>query len=456
MDRVNRSLFTLRHLSPFQKSFLILLALMQSFLIFHNRPSQDDYGFLNSLTNSSFLDVAEDYWNGWGGNISTVLVTSLFIKLALVTEIWIAYTLFGFSSSLLIGWAAFAGLSLFKTRLASKDRLFAAFLFSMIGVSNLAFPAHVASLAFVTAAIAHLWPICIYLILLWKLSVKRLNVFFLFILGAFISNANIVEGAAITLTTFVFLCAKSKFLKSSRFNVFPEMQGLSPLLFGQTLGILLILIAPGLSARIDLVSSEARGDTGLFLSFRSAFVAFSGAFLATPMVLFLFAFATALLSFRRIKYFEFYRIVKSARVELSLLGTLFGMLVLGSTFAYASWHQSLGLVFLGSLVSFVLISKLMGIVQTINQRKTYAYLMLFLSGVFVFDVSTGYLRGSNWDKALQNNACAVMSGEKVALVSADLLNPISKLGFEDIGTWGWMRKDYVNWLESSAKLYSCD
>ena len=455
MDMIKRSLFTIRHLSPFQKSFFILLALMQSILIFHNRPSQDDYGFLNSLTNSSFLDVAQDYWNGWGGNLSTVLVTSLFIKLALVTEIWIAYALFGFLSSLLIGWAAFAGLGLFKSLLASKDRLFAAFLFSMIGVSNLAFPAHVASLAFVTAAIAHLWPICIFVVLLWKLSVRRLNVFFLFFLGVLVSNANIVEGATVTLATFVFLCSKSQFLESSRFNVFPKMQSLFPLLLGQTLGILLILIAPGLSSRIDLVSSEAGSDVGLFPSFRSAFVAFTGAFLATPMVLSLFALIAALLTLRKIDYSKFYRIVKGAKVELLLLVSLFGMLVLGSTFAYASWHQSLGFVFLSSLIAFILIIKINRSARGINHKKIYISLTFFLSLVFIFDVSTGYLRGSRWDIALQNNACEIKMERTDALMSADMINPISKLGFEDIAMWEWMRKDYIRWLESTSKSYVC-
>lgn len=455
MDKVKQSLSTFVSLSPIQKSLFFVLSLMQSFLIFHNRPSQDDYGFLNSLTNSGFLKVTEDYWNVWGGNISTVLITSVFIKLAIVTEIWIAYALFGVLSSLLIGWAAFAGLSLFKSQLSKEDRLFAALIFSLIGVSNLAFPAHVASLAFVTAAIAHLWPITIFVVLLWKLSIKRLNVLFLFVLGVFISNANIVEGATVAMVTFILLCTKSKFLKHSQFNVFPDMQSLSPILLGQTLGIFLILISPGLSLRIDLVSSGIGSDASLFHSFRSAFVAFTGAFLATPMVLFLFAFVTTLLTLRKISFAEFHRIIKDAKVEFFLLGSLFGMLVLGSTFAYASWHQSLGLVFLGSLMAFILIVRITRVDLISNHKKIYIPLSLFLSLVFIYDVSTGYFRGSSWDFALQNNACAVKMGRTDSLLSANLLNPISKLGFEDIDDWEWMRKDYIHWLESSPNSYTC-
>ena len=55
---------------------------------------------------------------------------------------------------------------------------------------------------------------------------------------------------------------------------------------------------------------------------------------------------------------------------------------------------------------------------------------------------------------MYKNICFVKSGQTQSLLSADLLNPISKLGFEDINTWAWMHQDYVLWLESSKK--SCN
>jgi hypothetical protein len=455
MNKASLLLSTFRSFYAWQKSLIYIFALTQSILILHSRPSQDDYGFLYLLTNYSFFEVTERYWDTWGGNISMALATSAIIKLALVTEIWIAYAFFGLISSLLIGWAAFAGLSIFHSPLTSRDRIFTSILFSLIGLSNLAFPAHLASLAFISAAIAHLWPICLFLILLWRLEVKRQNVLILFVSGLFISNANIVEGATIAVVTFVLLILKNRYFRGKPFSVFPRMQSLIPLLLGQTLGLAFNFMAPGFSARVDVVSANRSDENSLIHSFWSAFVAFTGAIMTTTLVLFLFVFLAISLVLRELQFSDIFNAIRNSIIPMLLFGILFGMLIGGSTIAYASWHQSLGLVFLGSLVAFVFISKLIGAIPGINQRKTYASLILFLSIVFVFDVTTGYSRGSNWDKALQNNACAIKIGEKDKFLSADLVNPISKLGFEDIGTWEWMRKDYINWLESSPNSFSC-
>jgi hypothetical protein len=420
-----------------------------------NRPSQDDYGYLASLERSSIFEVVRNFWDLWGGNISTVLLAAIFVKLALLTEIWLAYSLFAVFSIFLIGLAAYAGFSLFLNRCSFEDRFFGSVIFSFIGVSSLAFPAHVASLAFITASIAHLWPICIFLILLWRIKLKRQNVFLLFTIGFLVGNVNIAEGAATTLITLILYIANVEFFRSKWEGRHEKSQNLAPLLVGQIFGLFLIVLAPGFASRLAIVSSTEEDKMGLLHSFFSAFVAFTGAVLTTPAFFFLIVLLFFSLLFGKYKFADLRELVVKYRSLILMLVILFGMLVTGSTFAYASWHQSLGLLFLGSLVSVVLVVELAKVRSFPNESVILNLLTIFLSLVFVFDVVTGIARGSSWDRALDENICKVKIGETKSLVSADLLNPLSKLGFEDIGTWDWMRQDYVRWLETKVNESSC-
>ncbi len=240
-----------------------------------------------------------------------------------------------------------------------------------------------------------------------------------------------------------------------KWSIFPaKVQNLAPLLVGQVLGLLLIVMAPGFSSRVETVSNNNGDQTHIVRSFLGALVAFSGASLTIPTVLCAIGLLVFFLARGFIKLSDMSTLFKKFLLPLLVFGILFGMLVIGSTFAYASWHQSLGLIFIGSLLAVIVLIELLEIGNRLHNAKMFSFIVFLVSLVFIFDVATGTTRGVIWDRAFNKNICFVKSGQTQSLLSADLLNPISKLGFEDINTWAWMHQDYVLWLESSKK--SCN
>jgi hypothetical protein len=446
----------LRKMSFWQQITLALLFILHLGLITNSRPSQDDYGYLNSLQDSSIFSVVESFWNLWGGNLSTILIASVFIKLALISEIWIAYALFGLFSSCLIGWASLAVLSMMRPSMPDHQRLFSALVVALAGVSSLAFPAHLASLAFVTASIAHLWPICIFLILFWRLQKKSRNVLYLFGFGFLVSNLNIAEGVSIAIVTLIAITFHTTNLGRSSGLSFPRTQNLLPLFLGEIAGILTIVLAPGFSRRVEVLDSGYGTDTDFLQSFWNAFVAFSGVIFTSPMFLALCLYFTWALFSRRIKL----KIIRKTFSEMFFififLVSLYAMLIVGSTFAYASWHQSLGLIFLISLASLLFIERIREMVEPISQKYIFVFLIPLLVSLFVYDLVMGISRASNWDLALKQNFCSVKINQLDNLAGAELLNPITGLGFEDIESWDWMRQDYIFWLKNSEEKFTCD
>jgi hypothetical protein len=456
MIRIKPVIAMLHKLRDWQKISLCALLAMHFLLIIMSRPSQDDYGYLHSLQNSSIPEVIANFWNLWGGNVTMVFTSSVFIKLALVSEIWVAFALFGLVSSLIIGLAAFATFSLFNCFSQIEDRLFVSIVFALIGYSNLAFPAHLASLAFTTAAIAHLWPICFFLILCWMLTQKKRSGLFLLLCGALLGNANISEGAAILFITIILIISQSSKLNFNRIVLISELQSLKPLLIGEVFGIITIVVAPGFSSRVKVVSATDQGQFNIFRAFRSAFVAFSGSLITSPIFSLLLLTLGFLFISRKLNLIIFFGVISTQLFLLLFSFGLFFALTLGSTFAYASWHQSLGLILVASLFSIVIIENINKLNLISSRRIVETLLYSLLGALFLFDLFTGVMRGRSWDQAFEQNICSIKESYSSNLRGSELLNPISNLGFEDIETWPWMLQDYRAWLMASEEKYSCD
>lgn len=441
-------------LSRSKKWTLGVVTVFQFWLVCSARPSQDDYGYLAELVDKNIRDVSLNFWHLWGGNLITVVITSIFLKLALLTHVWIAYTIFGLVSTVLIALSLNAGLSLFCPGMPGNERKFISLVVAMAGISNIAFPAHLASIAFTTAAIAHLWPICLFLILIHTLTGRRLPWIFLIVSGLMLTNPNIAEGSAIFGFTALFVVGEQTNLFKRIKTKLPVTQNLTPLLIGQFIGLCLIIIAPGFSSRVAIVGQGNPQSHNKLHSFRSAAIDFVASIIATPA--FLSAVVIfAIMVFRQQKNFRLlYNILKDAVVPLLFFTSLFLMLIIGSTFAYAAWHQSLGLVFLSTLLSVILIYEVH--LQFNLGRALTVSLLLFIALVFVFDVVSGIGRGVSWDRAYLHNICAIQAENTQDLIGAELRNPISKLGFEDIETWDWIRSDYIRWLKSTPEKTKCN
>jgi hypothetical protein len=95
-------------------------------------------------------------------------------------------------------------------------------------------------------------------------------------------------------------------------------------------------------------------------------------------------------------------------------------------------------------------------VEPISQKYIFVFLIPLLVSLFVYDLVMGISRASNWDLALKQNFCSVKINQLDNLAGAELLNPITGLGFEDIESWDWMRQDYIFWLKNSEEKFTCD
>ena len=158
--------------------------------------------------------------------------------------------------------------------------------------------------------------------------------------------------------------------------------------------------------------------------------------------------------------------IDSSRAKTLVLyfALTFVMLVLGSTFGYAAWHQSSGLIFLFTPVAFC-IPILSGRVLSILKKSGLAYkniamivLMFLLLGLNARGVAVQEARSSTWDTNLTKNYCPVIESTSSPLLGAEIKYWPIGLGIEDVNRWKWMEEDYRSWLSSIDEVTSrkCD
>jgi hypothetical protein len=137
---------------------------------------------------------------------------------------------------------------------------------------------------------------------------------------------------------------------------------------------------------------------------------------------------------------------------------------LGSTFGYAAWHQSSGLIFLLAPVAFC-IPILSGRIQNILKKSGLAYkniammaLVFLLLGLMARGVVVQEQRSSAWDTNLTKNFCPVIQSTSSPLLGAEIKYWPIGLGIEDVNRWAWMEEDYRSWLTSINGITSqkCD
>jgi hypothetical protein len=449
MNKYIAGFIEIKSMPKIHKFILLVFVIAQLVLISYSRPVQDDYGYLAGLSKDGLLNQINYFWENWGGNITLVVITSLFIKIALLTSISVAYISLGVISTLLLCLAFYSGFSLFCTKMRQRDRIFSSIFLSQAGYASLAFPAHIASLSFTTAIIAHLWPICIFLIVLWILSVRNVSFILLFFVGFLTSNTNIAEGAAMFLFSLGVLLARKSFLTSA---LTPRI---APLVIGQFFGLLLIVLAPGFSARADVVGTQSKVGLQGLKSFLAALIDFTGSIVATPA----FICLIILLALNYLKilrcFSEFLLTLKKSIVLSFLMVLVYIMVIGGATFAYAAWHQSLGLIFLSTLNIYIIFFNIYYVNDFSFPKIVRNSFVFFLVAIFCFDAYSGITRGRQWDSALEANLCSVENSQGAELLGAELLNPITRLGIEDVKSWEWIRTDYISWLMTLDTSPSC-
>jgi hypothetical protein len=147
-----------------------------------------------------------------------------------------------------------------------------------------------------------------------------------------------------------------------------------------------------------------------------------------------------------------------AKVLLLSFLILFGFVVFGSTFGYAAWHQSGGLLvlftpFLLALTSLLGKRNYRGLLS----HKLIFNSMLIMVAILIFGLLLRGLyfqerRAVEWDRNLVKNYCIQIKGSDEKFLGAEIRYWPLGLGIEDVNRWQWMSDDYAAWLKTLSPI----
>jgi hypothetical protein len=420
------------------------------------RPVADDYTLLRIYSQEGFISFISYIWNNFGGNITPAFIRAVFITPSLDASNWYGFIAFSMVTSLLVIASYLILISWLTDRrvneLTLDDVLIA--LVASLAFEGLFTPGLSSAYLFGAAAGVHLWPICIFVLALKfiesrsdkqsKLTFPGFLMISMF-LGFVVGNSALAEGGAIFVVLLVITIGL-QIKKPRNFSSYIHLALRSHLL-GVGLGLLIIFIAPGFRNRNNRLGKSDDGLLPLLESFRSSLVSFSGEVLTHPIWL----LAILLVASKR---FLFNIDAARAKILSAFFTITFAMLVLGSTFGYAAWHQSSGLIFL--LTPVVFCSPLSKI-RTPNVLKKFIFrlkyfplvaLTLILIGLMTRGVVVQEIRSATWDSNFSQNYCSIMRSASTPLLGAEIRYWPIGLGVEDVNRWPWMEKDYRSWISS--------
>ena len=432
------------------------------------RPVQDDYSYLDIGSNSGFANYLSDFWNNWGGNLTPSIIRVPFYLPSISGIYWWGFALYSFLTSLLVLLTAMILTTWLRGRplseFDSRDLILA--ILTCIGFEGVFSPGLLAAFVFGPASSTHLLPVCSLVIGLWlctlnfrSSSAKNLAPLLIFLLGFIAGNSNFSEGG-LSVVLFVTLIIgyriRPEFLRELGFS---KLVNLNTFGFGTLIGFGMIIASPGFKNRANSGSGLPSGINETLIGFRSSFVSFTGDVVTHPLWIFLVIFA--------ILYFKSglkEEITRTRALALVVLTTLcYLSLIVGTAFAYAAWHQSVGLLFLLTPTSITIAYFLLPFAQVFERFSlllkvllgTLALLISILTvRVTVLEVS----RGATWDKNLIANSCLLAENNQAKLLGAEVKYPPLGLGIEDVNRWEWMSNNYKSWLTNPnfTKKVTCD
>ena len=408
------------------------LILGQSILLaYFMRPIQDDYFNLQSVQQMGVLGYLEDTWESHGGNMIQFLIHCIVILPSTQSLIFWNLALFFLLTQLLCFWSLRIILNWLLPD-ASRSLLFWIPLLSLAGFEGLFVPGFLGTFGFSLATLAHLWPVMALLIGLLALRNFSGSWIVAFLLGLVAGNSNLGE-SAFAIGALFFL-----FIANLRSPDFSRRVGISinrnyfALSFGTIVGTIGIAAAPGFwlraSDQVGLPSSLPE----FFSRFTKSFASFTADALTHPMI-WVFFFLGVIYAARIVPDLSKDFILRF-NVIAAGSGLIWLALVLGSTFAYPSWHQSMGMYLLLFPTSFAA-----GLsVNSKHLQKVSAALLVLSSLVMLFAFLRigvlGVSRSLEWDRNLTQNICALEINPEAELQGAEIRYPPFGLGVEDVKT----------------------
>jgi hypothetical protein len=420
------------------------------------RPVADDYTLLRIYTQEGFVPFVSYIWNNFGGNVTPAIIRALYLSVSLDSSNWYGFMAFSISTSLLVVMSYLVLITWLTNRgirqITLNDLLIS--LLASLAFEGFFTPGLSSAYLFGAAAGVHLWPICIFLIslkLIETSSRSESKIYFVGSLGGFIflgflvGNSGLAESSAI----FIALITLAVGLQlSTKSNIFSRFRlAINSHLLGVAIGLATILLAPGFVNRNSRLGKIDEGALSLITGFRSALVSFSGEVLSHPIWLF---------GILVIPFFAYLNKVDKSKSRLVLIffAINFVMLVLGSTFGYAAWHQSSGLIFLLTPASFCLpilfnhTQKFLKGLRLTNNPFTLTVVALALAVLLFRGLIVQENRSSQWDSSLVQNYCLAIESEGFPFLGAEIRYWPIGLGIEDVNRWDWMAQEYKSWLRT--------
>jgi hypothetical protein len=435
------------------KFVVAAVIIIESFLLaFFMRPIQDDYFNLQSVQQMGVFGYLEDVWLSHGGNMIQFLIHCIVILPTTQSFVFWNLGLFFLLTQLLCFWSLRIVLNWLLPN-SSRSLLFWIPLISLAGFEGLFVPGFLGTFGFSLATLAHLWPVMALLIGLLALRRFPGSWIVAFLLGLVAGNSNLGE-SAFALGAIFFL-----FVANLRYTNFANRIGIEInrnyffLSVGTILGSIGIIASPGFWLRASDQVGLPNSLPEFLFRFAKSFASFTADALTHPMI-WVFFFLGVICAAQNVTDLSANFTLRLRVVALGS-GLIWSALVLGSTFAYPSWHQSMGMYLLLFPTSFAA-----GLSVNNQHLKKAASGLLALSSLvmlltFLRIGVLGISRSQAWDQNLIQNICTLRVNPAAELRGAEIRYPPFGLGVEDVNTWKWMRDKYVGWVDAIPNNIEC-
>lgn len=434
-------------------SALGIIVLESLALAFFMRPIQDDYFNLQSVQQMGVAGYLADTWELHGGNMVQFLIHCIVILPTTQSLVYWNLGLFFLATELLVFLCVRAILSWLFTSRSTNIRFWVPLL-SVAGFEGIFVPGFLGAYGFSLATLAHLWPVMAFIFGLIGLKNFRGSWILAFLLGLIAGNSNLGESA--------FACGAwvLMYLAFYKFQQFESRSGIQKNLnfyflgVGSIVGTIGIAAAPGFWNRASDQVGLPESLMDFAARFTKSFASFSADALSHPMVWVLLTLGAVM----AVKSPVIKTSIDSFKLRLLAIGSflIWFALIMGSTFAYPAWHQSMGMYVLVLPLAFGL-----GVVSSVRFKwKTWVSAFTVVSLIMITVLLRAGVMGINrslvWDQNLQRNICILKDDPNADLFGAEIQYPPFNLGVEDVNTWKWMRDKYVGWISSVPNNIKCD
>ena len=435
------------------KVLIVGLIIAQSLVLAYlMRPIQDDYFNLYSVQEMGIFGYLKDTWLYHGGNMVQFLIHCLVILPTTQAFSYWNLSLFFLVTQILCFWTVRI-IMIWLLQDKIKNFHFWIPLLSLAGFEGLFVPGFLGTFGFSLATLAHLWPVMTFVVGLIGLNKFHGSWLVALILGLIAGNSNLGESAfalgAIFLITISFFKVTNFKLKSG----IRRGANFYALSIGVLIGTIGIVAAPGFWDRASDQVGLPESASDFLVRFAKSFASFSADAVTHPM-LWVFFFLGVALSKSIALEFNVFSIFRTRIIGIGSTLMWFA-LIMGSTFAYPSWHQSMGIYILLFPTGFMMGALTRNKLLSRHAKSFLVFMSIVMMFTFLRIGALGVIRAETWDRNLPLNICSLKSNPDAVLYGAEIRYPPFDLGVEDVNTWEWMRDQYAGWVGNIPNQIKC-